>query len=324
MVISGYNKYDAWDKAPSGYGVNIHGGQVSFFPSCAQLGHASSRFLLLDVFQFRQGGAYGYEKRLEVAREYTDAKAKQDGGKRPDISALAKKCQVCVLGLDQSRSLIGVTNMRLITRFIRLQVSWHFVVKVEKELKSYGRVLKDGERKRFNKLKKVSAVPEAAASAAATRHGKPAFEDVQEIVERAGQEGKMVSNADERNQVEAERTSRLAESTKTPAAASENSAVTEGLAVPMVAAAIPTAEVAPRNAVAADDSVTLQSTDAMRKETSPLHRSDEATRQEFVAPEPLQLAPPITDETAEASKKREREEDPSTFAQWKGRKRPSK
>lgn len=305
MVISGYNKHEAWDKAPSGYGVNIHGGQ------------------------FRQGGAYSYEKRLEIAREYTDAKAKQDGGKRPDISAIAKKCQV----------------------------SWHFVKKVEKELQSYGRVLKDAERKKFNKLKKVSAVPGAAGSAAAsgyksksgegsadnapaiggaaaTRHGKPAFEDVQEVVERARREGKMVSNADERRQAEAERTSRLAESTKVDAV-SNNSAGMEGLAVPVVAAAIPTIEAAPRKADT-DEPVTLQSTDAMWQETSPLHRSEEATLQsslpaEFVVPRPLQLAPPVaeeteeaTDETVDATKKRGREEDPSTFAQWKGRKRASK
>ena len=210
-------------------------------------------------------------------------------------------------------------------------MSWHFVTKIEKEIKSYGRVLKDGERKKFNKLKKVSAVPGAAVPAAAsggksgeggvvaTRHGKPAFEDVQELVERARREGKMVSNADVVAQAESERTSQMAEPTKMPAAVSGNSAGTEGLAVPVVAAAIPAIEVAPRNATA-DESA--------RQETSPQHGSA-ATLQsslpaDFVVPRPIQPAPPITGETADAAKKRGREEDPSTFAQWKGRKRASK
>ena len=58
---------------------------------------------------------------MTVAVAYSKAK-KANGGSCPNITAIAKECKV----------------------------GWHYVVKVENELKTYGRLLREDELRNFN------------------------------------------------------------------------------------------------------------------------------------------------------------------------------
>mmetsp|Transcript_25425 Transcript_25425/g.45921 ORF Transcript_25425/g.45921 Transcript_25425/m.45921 type:complete len:82 (-) Transcript_25425:863-1108(-) len=65
---------------------------------------------------YHRGKSYDHCKKVEVAAAYKLAN-EANGGMRPSLRSLAKHCQV----------------------------NWHFVHKIEKELETYGRVLKPHE-----------------------------------------------------------------------------------------------------------------------------------------------------------------------------------